>query len=239
MSEPLGRGSAEMEPESEPVSSKPPSGPARRGGARGRAAGSGSYSRFVSIMKIALPLGALALFATVLIYSGVFDSHDRLDISFREISSINNDLRMVSPRIAGLDSTGRPYLITADTATQAQDRPSLVALDNIQADLKMTEDANWLSLAATSGQLDTEHEQLNLAQKVDLYSSWGYEFHGTSAAIDFRKGTLASKEPVEGHGPLGTLRADSMTADNATQTLRFMGRVKVRIYEKPSAKGEK
>ena len=78
----------------------------------------GRHSSFVSIMKIALPLGALVLLGIVLFYSGVFDSRDRLDITFREIATLNNDLRMVSPRITGLDKSGQPYLLTADTATQ-------------------------------------------------------------------------------------------------------------------------
>ncbi len=188
------------------------------------------HSRFVSTMKIALPLGAVALFTTVLIYSGVFDSHDKLDITFREIATLNNDLRMVSPRVTGLDASGRPYVLTADTATQAPGKPNHVALDNVQADLKLENETDWVSLSSTSGLLDTETETLDLKQKIDIYASSGYEFHGTSATIDFRKGTVASSEPVEGHGPLGTLRADSMTADNTKRTLHFQGRVKVRIY---------
>src|SRR3546814_553438 len=87
-------------------------------GAPVRERGGHRHSRFVSAMKIFLPLGAMALLVTVLFYSGIFDSRDRLDISFREITTLNNDLRMVSPRITGLDKSGLPYLLTADTATQ-------------------------------------------------------------------------------------------------------------------------
>lgn len=188
------------------------------------------HSKFVSLMKIALPLGAIALTVTVLVYSGVFDVRDRLDISFREIANLNNDLRMVSPRVAGLDKSGRPYLLTADTATQAAGKPSQITLDNVQADLKLPEGSDWVALNATSGLLDTETQVIDLHQKVDIYASTGYEFHGTSARIDFRQGKVASEEPVQGHGPLGTLRADRMTANNDDRTMRFSGHVKVRIY---------
>lgn len=188
------------------------------------------YSLFVSTMKIALPLGAIGLFATVLVYSGVFDGRDRLDITFREVAKLNNDLRMVSPRVTGLDKSGRPYVLTANTATQVANEPSHVTLDNLQADLKLDDDADWVTLSSTSGLLDTESQTLDLRQKIDIHASSGYEFHGTSAKIDFRQGTVASSEAVEGQGPLGTLRADGMTADNESRTLRFKGRVKVRIY---------
>jgi lipopolysaccharide export system protein LptC len=196
------------------------------------------YSRFVSVMKIALPLGALALFATVLIYSGVFDTRDRLDITFREIATLNNDLRMVSPRVTGLDKSGRPYVLTADTATQATGKPNFVELENLQADLKLEDESDWVTLSSSSGLLDTENQTLDLKQKVDVYASSGYEFHGSSAVIDFRNGTFSSTDPVDGQGPLGTLRADSMTADNKNRTLHFQGRVKVRIYS-DEGKGKK
>lgn len=190
----------------------------------------GRHSHFVSIMKVALPLSAMALLVVVLIYSGVFDKRDRLDITFREISSLNSDLRMVSPRIAGLDHSGQPYLLTADTATQSKDKPSQITLDNVQADLKLADDGDWISLQSTSGLLDTETEQLALHQKIDVYVSTGYEFHGTSAQINFRHGTFASNEAVEGHGPAGTLRADAMTADNDARKMVFTGHVKMRLY---------
>ncbi|HEY4343611.1 MAG TPA: LPS export ABC transporter periplasmic protein LptC [Parvibaculum sp.] len=194
--------------------------------------GRSRHSRFVSAMKVVLPLGAIVLMATVLFYSGIFDSRDRLDVTFREIATLNNDLRMVSPRITGLDKSGHPYLLTADTATQAKGLPSHIGLDNVQADLKLSDDTDWVSLSSTSGLLDTETDVLDLHQKIDIYASTGYEFHGTSAKINFRAGTVASDDAVEGHGPLGTLRADRMTADNGERKMRFTGHVKVRIYGK-------
>ena len=191
------------------------------------------HSSFVTIMKIALPLGAAVLLMIVLFYSGIFDKRDKLDITFREIASLNNDLRMVSPRINGLDTSGRPYLLTADTATQSKTNPSQIALDNVQADLKLTDGDDWVSLSSTTGLLDTETEQIRLSPKIDVYASTGYEFHGSSGLVDFRKGIFSTDDPVEGQGPAGTLRADSMTADNETRKIIFVGHVKMRLYGEP------
>jgi lipopolysaccharide export system protein LptC len=190
------------------------------------------YSRFVSLMKLLLPVGAVALFAAVLIYSGLFDSRDRLDISFRDVTLPNDDLRMVTPRVAGLDSGGRPYFITADTATQNLNVPEEITLENLQADLKFVQGTDWLSLSSSTGLLNTQSELLKLNKQVDIYSTWGYEFHAQSAEINFRDGTVTTSQPVQGHGPIGTLRADSMQADNTKQTMHFEGRVKMKIYGK-------
>jgi len=190
------------------------------------------HSNFVSAMKVALPLTAVALFAIVLFYSGIFADRDGLDISFREISGFNSDLRMVSPRITGLDKSGEPYLVTADTATQDKKEPSHVMLDNVEADLKLKGDDSWISLKSASGKLNTDAQHLTLQQNIDVYMSSGYEFHGREGTVDFKKGTFTSDTPVEGHGPAGTIRADSMSADNDGQKLIFKGRVKTRFYGK-------
>lgn len=222
--------SIEPEADAGPGADRPEDG--EDGGILSTLPGIGRHSSFVSLMKVALPLCAAALLVTVLFYSGLFDQRDRLDIRIREIASRNDDLRMVSPRVTGLDQNGQPYLMTADTATQGKDNPNEIALENVQADLKLSNEGDWLSVTSTAGLLNTESQDLALQQKIDVYLSTGYEFHGKSGQINFKDGTFVSKSPVEGHGPVGTLRADSMTADNKARTITFTGRVKMRLYGK-------
>lgn len=195
------------------------------------------YSRFVSLMKIVLPLGAIVLLTVVLVYSGVFDSDDKLDITFREIDTQPSDLRMVSPRVAGVTGDGKPYVFTADNATQDPSRPNFVALENIQGDIKLNEEQDWMSLTAVGGLYNSEAQTLDLTQQIDIFTTWGYEVHGEEATVDFDNGTLLSEKEVTGHGPLGTLRADSMRANHATQVLRFDGNVKMLILPDQPSEG--
>lgn len=198
----------------------------------------GRYSRFVSLMKIALPLGAFLLLAIVLFYSGVFSGSDKLDTAFREIDRQPTDLRMVSPRVAGVTGEGAPYVVTADNATQDPSEPGFVTFDNIQADVKTQNEDEWLSLTASQGRYNSETQTLDLTQKIDIFTTWGYEMHGEEATVDFEQGTLKSETEVQGHGPLGTLRADRMSADHATQVLRFDGNVKMLILPDQPSQGE-
>lgn len=194
------------------------------------------YSRYVSTMKIVLPLGAVVLFVVILFYSGAFDRNDDLDIAFREIDRQTSDLRMVSPRVSGITSDGNAYLLTADNATQDATQPSFVKFENIHADVKLNQEQDWMSLAARSGLYNSEARTLDLEQQIDIFTTWGYELHGQSATIDFERGELRSETGVEGHGPLGTLRADQMRAERASQVLRFDGNVRVLIL--PGQRGE-
>ncbi|MEP0707619.1 MAG: LPS export ABC transporter periplasmic protein LptC [Parvibaculum sp.] len=199
----------------------------------------GRYSRFVSLMKIVLPLGALVLFGVILVYSGVFRSKDKLDIAFREIDTSPSDLRMVSPRVTGVTEDGTPYVITADNATQDPARPNFVTFDNIQADMKFNAEEDWMSLTASGGTYNSEMQTLELVEKIDIFTTWGYEIHGEAATIDFDEGVLRSDSEIKGHGPLGTLRADRMKAEHASQVLRFDGNVKMLILpDQPGEGGE-
>lgn len=197
----------------------------------------GRYSRFVSLMKIVLPLGALVLFGVILVYSGVFRGKDKLDIAFREIDTSPSDLRMVSPRVAGVTGDGKPYVVTADNATQDPSRPNFVTFENIQADIKFNEEEDWMSLTAAGGTYNSEMQTLALQDQIDIFTTWGYEIHGEEATIDFDEGVLRSDSEIKGHGPLGTLRADRMRAEHASQVLRFDGHVKMLILPDQPAEG--
>ncbi len=180
-------------------------------------------------MKIGLPVAAVLLIVGLLFSTGVFDRRERLGVSFSEIAIKNDDLRMVSPRVTGLNKDGQPYTLSADTATQDLKMPNHVAMENINAEMKIDDANGWMKLQATSGQLDSEAQILLLRDNINLTTTLGYAFHASQAEINFKAGTMSSQSAVSGEGPLGAISADSMSANNAAQTLRFDGHVRLRI----------
>ena len=77
------------------------------------------YSRFVTIMKRALLLAALALIAAVMAYSLQPREQNRVAMTFEHIGKVANDLAMIKPRLRGTDASGNPFVVTADEAVQA------------------------------------------------------------------------------------------------------------------------
>ncbi len=192
------------------------------------------YSAFVLGMKILLPALALILVISLFVSSTTFNSRPDIPVTFREVTRLNDDLRMVSPRITGVDKRGRPYVVTADTATQKVDNPDQIFLENIEADLMLDEGGNWLSVSSRFGTLQTEAETLKLREEIEVYSANGYEFHAESADMDFRAGSLTSDQPVYGQGPVGTLNANGVeTSDNGNKIV-FTGGVRVVVFYKAS-----
>src|ERR1700692_1107580 len=68
------------------------------------------YTRFVAIMKRALPLAAGAILAAVIAYSMQPRQQDHMPLTFQSMGRIDNDLAMIKPRLTGQDSQGNPFV---------------------------------------------------------------------------------------------------------------------------------
>ena len=206
-------------------------GPAPRLEFRPRAAGfgRGRWSRFVSAMKLVLPLVSLAVVALAVVWPELSRLDRGLPITISEPRAGEDDsLRMANPRYTGSDDQNRPFAITAETATLDRLDRRRVNLQQLHADITL-EDNRWLSLTAPTGVYQQDRQFLDLAGPIEVYSDEGYELHARSARVDIQGGTAESDEAVAGHGPLGELEANGFRLDRRAQTLNFEGGVRVVI----------
>jgi lipopolysaccharide export system protein LptC len=181
------------------------------------------YSRFVIVMKRALPLAAMALLAVVVAYSLVPRQPDqaKLAITFRKLGIINNDLAMIDPKLTGVDSDGNPFVVTAEKAVQYAHNGDKALLQNVEADLTL-KDGSWLNATAPRGILNIVHSHekrcvkvkcgtsqvLDMSGPIAVFSDNGYEAHTTYAHIDMGSGIVRGNRYVRGQGPMGTFYAD-------------------------------
>jgi len=188
-----------------------------------------TYSRFVRMLKIMLPLTAFAIVAATMLFVLLYDADDSLTLSFTSVEQVENDLRMVNPRFSGVDAESRPFLVTASSALQDVSDPRSIMLETLQADIAFSE-SSWASLSAASGHLNSETETLMLEGNISVFTDAGYEFHTASALVQLDQQRVVSEVEVTGQGPLGTLRADGFVADQAGGRIRFEGNVRMTLY---------
>jgi len=187
------------------------------------------YSRFVVLMKRILALGAFLIIAAVLAFFFVQRMPRKVQMSYEQLSRVQNDLTMMKPRLAGSDSKGNPYVITADRAVQDARDPKKAVLQNIEADLTLN-NANWVNARAKSGLVDMTTGQLELYGGIDVFTATGYELHSASASANMKQSVIHGHQTVTGQGPSGTLRADEFHADRATDILTLSGHVQMTLY---------
>ena len=188
------------------------------------------YSRFVTIMKRALPLAAAALVAAVLVYAlqPRQERSGRVAMTFQRLGIVNDDLAMLKPRLTGADDQGDPFVVTADEAVQDKNDSKRATLRNVQGDVTL-KDGTWISALAPRGTLDAKSRRLTLQGPIAVYSDNGYELHTASANIDMRKAVILGNDTVNGQGPFGIFRADRFRLDRHSRQVFLYGNVRMNI----------
>jgi lipopolysaccharide export system protein LptC len=187
------------------------------------------YSRFVTLMKRVLALGAFLIIAAVLAFFFVQRLPRQFQMSYEQLGHVQNDLAMMKPRLSGADSKGNPYVITADRAVQDAHDPRRARLLHVEADLTTGKD-DWINARARYGLVDMNTGQLELMGGIDVFTADGYELHSNSASANLKQSMIHGHEAVTGHGPAGTLRADEFHADRITDILTLTGHVHMTLF---------
>lgn len=134
---------------------------------------------------------------------------------------------MGNPHYQGVDARNRPYTVMADKAVQIDD--NTVELSNIRADIGL-ENNVWVAMNAGSGTLNLATKQLQLTGGVDIFYDNGYEFRTPTAHVDIEQGSAYGEEPVEGQGPMGTLKATGFALLDHGKTIIFNQSVTITFY---------
>ena len=192
------------------------------------------YSRFVAWMKLALPMAAMALVLLVVIWPRIQSAVEKISKLPRIDLSQARDLRMVNLHYAGKDKHNRPFTVTAEGARQHSESDDLVELEGPKADMT-TESESWLALNAYTGVYRPQSQLLDLFGNVEVFQDKGNEFVTDSAHIDMAKGNAEGDEPIEGHGPFGTIKAQGFRIENQGEVIIFTGKTEL-VLEQHDAK---
>ncbi len=185
-------------------------------------------ARVVGLLKIALPLGALALIAAIFLFprpeNGEGIGFSDLDFDLRDGLQVN------APRFTGVDAEGRPFSVVAEWARPDAPDPESVALGPVRGEIALSP-TRRLVLTAAGGELRPKQERLLLEGDVTLSESAGWRLTVSRADISIAEGDLEAEGPVRGAGPGGEIAADAMRAARRADGdyIWFEGGVTVRI----------
>ncbi len=196
-----------------------------------------TYTKFVKILRVLLPVLALLSIAVLFIWPIVSQEEVPqevgMTIDIDKPANVSDDaLQMIKPEFTGLDNKNRPYVITADTVYQGSDKQAEMTLIKPVADLELSA-TQWVSLRADNGLYSPENETLILSGAVTLSDNTGYQLETEQIDIDLDQGQAVSKTQVTGNGPIGTINAKGMIiAVDQSPFVTFTGPGKFVIYPK-------
>jgi lipopolysaccharide export system protein LptC len=207
------------------------SGPAA--GPRGAFGVAQRHSRRVRILRYAVPAVAVLALVALALYA-LFDPFRARDVSVDvgTLSVAGDTLTMELPRLTGFNKRQQSYNVTAKTAQQKITAPGLIDLTDLKAIISMP-DKTTATLTASAGRFDSTAEFLTLRETVRVTSTKGYAANLKSASVDFKAGTVRSKDPVEVELESGLVKAGSLAVEGGGDVITFAGGVSTQFKTKP------
>src|SRR5262245_60502860 len=115
------------------------------------------YSRFVSVMKVALPGAAGLLLLLIILLPLLRQEDQRFRIGAGLSKNNESGLSMTNARYYGTDNKGQPFNITASGVQQRSGDDRNMALNAPRAEITLNS-GTWMSASATSGVYDRDKQ---------------------------------------------------------------------------------
>lgn len=202
----------------------------RRGRARHAPDDPARYRRGVGLAKWLLPVGALAVLASIFLSGERRGGVEDL-LTVEERARLGAGLRLDNPRFAGVTEGGEPFVLSARAALPDGAMPDVIALEAPRGRLTLG-DGRAIEGEAEEGLLRRAADTLTLSGAVRITTSDGYAFGSEVLTLDLESKDTVSPGPVVGTGPRGRIEAGSMTLRGAEGgatdvTVFFEGGVRV------------
>jgi len=135
-------------------------------------------------------------------------------------------------KYSATDHNNRPYTITADSATQPQDKAiDIITLVRPQANFTLSNN-HWLTITAQHGLYHRNADTVDLAGDVTLFHDTGMTFHTQSAQIDMKAKIAGGSDPVEGKNPTSEISSEGFRVLDDGDVIVFTGKTKLKLYGK-------
>lgn len=176
------------------------------------------HSRVVVILKITLPLAALAILSSLFLFSRPIDPEDAIPYADVEIAD-----RLAQPRMSGagfssVTSDGATLTLSAERAAPQQGGATVEALTGQLA----FPDGSNTQISAAKGVLSRDDGLLSLTGGINLSTSTGYVVETDSLTMRLDRSHLQSGGAVEATAPMGTLTAGGLQLDRATNDAPYL-----------------
>lgn len=190
----------------------------------------GGWDRFVALMKLMLPVAALAILLASLIWPLAARQEFSFILSKDRVDAAQERLRVERAVYRGEDSRGQPFVITAASAVQRTSETPIVELRDISAELRTAEGPARAD--ARTGLYDMERNRIDIEGPIELETASGYRLQTRDVGVDLNTRKVVSEGAVTGRMPLGTFQAGRLSADVSGRTVVLDRGASLRIVQR-------
>ncbi len=192
------------------------------------------HTRLVHLLRRTIPVVAVVSVIVLVVVPFLNPLRGKLEnVSIGSVGITGGKVRMETPKLSGYRKDNRPYQVTAENAFQEIKNPTQVELQTLIARIQM-EREGWVTVNARTGLFDTQKEKLRLVDDVRIRTETGHQMSMRTADVDFKAGTVVSREPVNVIMDQTTVDANTLDVKNNGEVIAFEGRVRVLIKNAPA-----
>lgn len=189
------------------------------------AAGPDLYSRAVAILKIVLPLTAIALLAGLFLIKSEDDFGGEITFSQSDLEQFGKGLRISNPVFSGFTKSRDAFQFTADLVVPDAAPPQNAEITALSGKIDYV-GGRTITVAADMANLDIPGQMLDLEGQVTLGTSEGYTVSAPRLSLNLGTGTLNGDESVQTSGPVGKIDSGSLeirpsNSDNQSRIFSF------------------
>lgn len=169
----------------------------------------GWYSKTVAILKIGLPLVALALLAGLFFVQTDDNFGGEVMFSSADLESLGQGLQVANPILTGTTEDEDRFQFIADRVVPDAVPPQFATLTNISGVIEFS-DTSQIRVSGQNGYMDLKTKLLKLDGSIKIEDSSGYTVLSEYLEINLADGSVKTDKPVHGEGPQGKIDAGSM-----------------------------
>ncbi len=182
-----------------------------------------SYSRVVAFLKIVLPVVAIGLMGTAVLWPYFMPERlETVEPPDERALRAGGSGEITAPQYFGTDDQGRPYEITAETARRIEGAGERYDITAPEARITLT-DGTLVEARAGRGILDREAGVLLLSEGVFVQRADGTAFQSERAVVDLEGQVMTGDAPVTGQGPFGALSAGGFRVEDEGRVVVMTG----------------
>lgn len=173
----------------------------------------GTYTRFISITKVILPLIAIGLLATVFLFTKEQELEGGLRFSKADLAALATGLSIADPRFAGQNAQGDVYDFTAEHLFPDSLSPSQIIATGLSGEIQYT-NGEIMFLSADKVEFKVEEQVLDLTGNITIKASDGTIVTSEAMRANLETGQVTSIGAVSASNPMGNISAGSFRFDN-------------------------
>jgi len=193
------------------------------------------HSWLVSILKLALPLAAAGILSLYMVpaFLTVRIDGGKGVATVKAVTIEAGSLKMLNPRVKGVNDQQGAYDIVADSATQASKDADTMFLDKVRGQIT-SQQGQVTVLTAPDGIYNNRNEEITFNNGALVTREPGMTANFETATAYMKQHLVISKTPVVVRLHESTIHAQQMTLYSSEQRAIFEGNVKTHIERKPA-----